>query len=234
MKIKPIVCPASWGVSNNRENETFGLSAFFWLFKNVGLSFKFRRIKNAKITGKTPTKNKTCQPKCGKINADKIAAMMPPSWPPILAIAVTRPYRLAEKYSPIIAIPAPYSPPSPKPTRNRKMQTIVKLFAKYINAVAPAKIKIVYEKIFTRPYLSLRIPKINPPSNIPRLVIVLIIPAWVVVIPKLAITEVKAKDMKLKSMFSKEKPVAVDAITRFWSLLRLVGFELSINIFLQN
>ena len=108
------------------------------------------------------------------------------------------------------------------------------LWAKYIKAVPAAKMKIVYEKILMRPYLSLKRPNSNPPKRTPHWVIVVIHPAWTVEIPRLAMIDDNANDMKLKSMFSKEKPVAVEAITNFCSLLRLGFDELFIKVPSKN
>ncbi len=48
-------------------------------------------MKNARITGTIPTKNNTCQPQRGKMIAERMAAIMPPSCPPIAASDEMRP-----------------------------------------------------------------------------------------------------------------------------------------------
>ena len=96
------------------------------------------------------------------------------------------------------------------------MQTIVKLFAKYINAVAPAKIKIVYEKIFTRPVLIAQDSKNQSPKQHSKV-------SDRVDHPGLSRRNSQTGNYGSQSerhevkvhVFPKEKPVAVDAITRF-------------------
>ena len=87
--------------------------------------------------------------------------------------------------------------------------------ANAIKAVAIAKIITVWLKVLTRPILSPKIPKVIPPTNIPKLVIVEIKPAsppdkW-----RSAIIELIANDKKSTSIFSSAKPDEVDAITHF-------------------
>ena len=87
------------------------------------------------------------------------------------------------------------------------------LEAKNINNEAIEKMITVWEKTFTRPYLSAKIPKIIPPTNIPRLVMVEIKPACVPVIPKVVIMVDKEKDKNIISMFSRAIPAEVETST---------------------